>query len=137
MFNVYFSKECLSSRSLRLNGFLPAQFPRLSTLRKRVNLTQSFRHTVMDQVHDSVLKNWWEHYYEPMDLRFQLEVTSSVLNKLSKFASSRVSRRILGQPRSTLNLSHIEQQGQILLISTAAGIVGSDISTLIGSLDQN
>ena len=94
---------------------------------------QSFRHTVMDRVRDPVLKNWWEHYYEPMDLRFQLEVISSVVNKLSKFASSRISRRILGQPRSTLNLSHIVQQGQILLISTAAGIVGSDISTLIGS----
>ncbi len=94
---------------------------------------QSFRHAVMDQVRDPLLKNWWEHYYEPMDLRFQLEVISSVVNKLSKFASSRVSRRILGQPRSTLNLSQIVQQGQILLISTAAGIVGSDISTLIGS----
>src|SRR5260370_35647083 len=68
-----------------------------------------------------------------MDLRFQLEVISSVVTKLSKFGSSRVSRRILGQPRSTLNLSQIVQQGQILLISTAAGIVGSDISTLIGS----
>jgi hypothetical protein len=94
---------------------------------------QSFRHTVMDQVRDPALKNWWEHYYEPMDLRFQLEVISSVVNKLSKFASSRVSRRILGQPRSTINLSQVIQQGQILLISTAAGIVGSDISTLIGS----
>jgi hypothetical protein len=94
---------------------------------------QSFRHTVMDQVRDPVLKTWWQRYYEPMDLRFQLEVISSVINKLSKFASSRVSRRILGQPRSTLNLSQIVGQGQILLISTAAGIVGSDISTLIGS----
>ena len=93
----------------------------------------SFRHTVMDLVHDPVLKNWWEQYYEPMDLRFQLEVISSVLNKMSKFASSRVSRRILGQPRSTLNLTQVVRQGQILLISTAAGIVGSDISTLIGS----
>ncbi len=94
---------------------------------------QSFRHTVMDQVADSVLKTWWQRYYEPMDLRFQLEVISSVVTKLSKFASSRVSRRILGQPRSTLNLSQMVQQGQILLISTAAGIVGSDLSTLIGS----
>ena len=94
---------------------------------------QSFRHTVMDQVRDPVLKTWWQRYYEPMDLRFQLEVISSVVTKLSKFGSSRVSRRILGQSRSTLNLSQIVQQGQILLISTAAGIVGSDISTLIGS----
>ena len=68
-----------------------------------------------------------------MDLRFQMEVISSVLNKMSKFASSRVARRILGQPRSTLNLTQIIRQGQILLVSTAAGVVGADISTLIGS----
>jgi hypothetical protein len=94
---------------------------------------QSFRHTVVGQARDPVLKNWWEQYYEPMDLRFQMEVISSVLNKMSKFASSRVARRILGQPRSTLNLTQIIRQGQILLVSTAAGVVGADISTLIGS----
>ena len=94
---------------------------------------RNFRRTVMEQVQDPMLINWWEHYYEPMDLRFQMEITSSVLNKMSKFASSRVSRRILGQPRSTLDLRQIIRQGQILLISTAAGVVGADISTLIGS----
>jgi hypothetical protein len=93
----------------------------------------SFRHKVIAQARDQVLKNWWRQYYEPMDPRFQMEVTSSVLNKMSKFSSSRVTRRILGQPRSTINLTRIIHSGGILLVSTAAGVVGSDISTLIGS----
>ena len=94
----------------------------------------SFRHDVMDLVRDPFLKNWWLYYYEPMDPRQQTEVISSVVNKMSKFASSRVSRRILGQPRSTINMTQIIRQRQILLISTAAGVVGSDLSTLLGSL---
>jgi hypothetical protein len=93
----------------------------------------SFRHAVMEQVTDPVLLSWWQYYYEPMDLRFQMEVISSVLNKLSKFASSRTTRRILGQPRSTINFKEIIRSGKILLVSTASGIVGADVSALLGA----
>jgi hypothetical protein len=93
----------------------------------------SFRHAVMEQVSDPVLLSWWQYYYEPMDLRFQMEVISSVLNKLSKFASSRTTRRILGQPRSTIDFTEIIRAGKILLVSTANGIVGADVSALLGA----
>ena len=88
---------------------------------------------VMEQVNDPVLLSWWQYYYEPMDLRFQMEVISSVLNNLSKFASSRTTRRILGQPRSTINFTESIRSGKILLVSTASGIVGADVSALLGA----
>ncbi len=93
----------------------------------------SFRHMVMEQVSDPVLEEWWQTYYEPLDLRMQSEITSSVITKLSKYTSSRVSRRILGQPRSSLDFSSMVRQGKILLVSTASGVVGADISALIGA----
>ncbi len=93
----------------------------------------SFRHAVMEQVTDPVLLAWWQQYYEPMDLRFQVEVTSSVLNKMSKYASSHTIRRILGQPRSTVNFMELIRLGKILLVSTASGIVGADVSALLGA----
>jgi hypothetical protein len=92
----------------------------------------SFRHRLFEQVRDEMLLDWWQHYYEPMDAHQQREVTSSVITKLSKFASSRRARRILGQPRSTLDLNAIIRAGQILLVSTASGVVGADLSELIG-----
>ena len=92
----------------------------------------SFRHAVLEQVRDGLLLDWWQHYYEPMDAHQQREVTSSVITKLSKFASSRVARRILGQPRSTLDLREVVRQGKLLLVSTASGVVGTDLSELIG-----
>jgi hypothetical protein len=91
-----------------------------------------FRHAVLEQVRDSLLKDWWQHYYEPMDAHQQREITSSVITKLSKFASSRVARRILGQPRSTIDLREVVRSGQLLLINTASGVVGADLSELIG-----
>lgn len=93
----------------------------------------SFRHAVMEQVTDTALPSWWQQYYEPMDPRFQTEVISSVLNKMSKFASSRTTRRILGQPRSTINFSEIVRAGKILFVSTASGVVGADVAALVGA----
>ena len=92
----------------------------------------SFRHAVLEQVRDSLLLDWWQHYYEPMDAHQQREITSSVITKLSKFASSRVARRILGQPRSTIDLRETVREGKLLLINTASGVVGADLSELIG-----
>ena len=92
----------------------------------------SFRHAVCEQVCDGLLLDWWQHYYEPMDAHQQREITSSVITKLSKFASSRVARRVLGQPRSTIDLCEVIRQGQLLLMSTASGVVGADLSELIG-----
>jgi len=92
----------------------------------------SFRHAMLEQVRDSLLKDWWQHYYEPLDAHQQREITSSVITKLSKFASSRVARRILGQPRSTIDLREVIRSGKLLLINTASGVVGSDLSELIG-----
>ncbi len=92
----------------------------------------SFRHAVLEQVRDGLLLDWWQHYYEPMDAHQQREITSSVITKLSKFASSRVARRILGQPRSTVDLREVVRSGRLLLVSTASGVVGADLSELIG-----
>jgi hypothetical protein len=92
----------------------------------------SFRHAVLEQVRDSLLRDWWQHYYEPMDGHQQREITSSVITKLSKFASSRVARRILGQPRSTIDLREVVRSGRLLLVSTASGVVGTDLSELVG-----
>jgi hypothetical protein len=92
----------------------------------------SFRHAILEQVRDRLLIDWWQHYYEPLDAHQQREITSSVITKLSKFASSRVARRILGQPRSTIDLREVIRSGQHLLVSTASGVVGADLSELVG-----
>jgi hypothetical protein len=91
-----------------------------------------FRHAIMEQVTDNLLIDWWQRYYEPLDARLQHEITSSVITKISKFASSRTARRILGQPRSTIDLGAIIREGKMLLVSTANGVVGADVGELVG-----
>jgi len=92
----------------------------------------SFRHAVLEQVRDNLLLDWWQHYYEPMDGHQQREITSSVITKLSKFASSRGGAAHPGQPRSTIDLREVVARDSCLLVSTASGIVGTDLSELVG-----
>lgn len=95
---------------------------------------ETFRNAVLELVSDPHLLNWWRDYYNQLDGRQQAEFTSSVVTKMSKFASSRISRRILGQPRSSLDFAELIQQQKIVLLSCAAGEVGADLAALFGSL---
>lgn len=95
---------------------------------------ERFRHAVFELVQDQSLLSWWKDYYEQLDGRQQAEFTSSVVTKFSKFASSRLSRRILGQPRSSFSFADLIRQEKIILLSCAAGEVGADTARLFGSL---
>ena len=94
----------------------------------------SFRHAILEQVDDPFIHSWWDQYFEQHDKREQDVFTSSVVTKFAKFASSHVARRILGQPRSTINFADIIDQEKILLISCASGEVGSDIAAFMGAI---
>lgn len=94
---------------------------------------QSFRARVLDLVEDVHVLDWWHQYYERLDARMQDEITTPVLTKISAFASAPMSRRLLGQPTSTINFAQIVQRQQILLVNTASGQVGQDVSSLIGA----
>ena len=53
--------------------------------------------------------------------------------RLSYYASSKRARAILGQRRSTIDLRDTILGGGILLVSTAQGAVGRDVSALVGA----
>ncbi len=93
----------------------------------------SFRHRVLEEASDLALHEWWQRYYETMEPRFQNEVISPVLNKISKYGAERLSRRILGQARSTVRLGDEIARGNILLINTASSIIGVELSSLLGA----
>lgn len=94
----------------------------------------SFRNKVLELVSDSHLIAWWKHYYELLDARQQSDFTSSLITKIAKFSSTKIISRILGQPRSSIDLSEIIRQNKIVLFSCASGEVGADMAALFGSL---
>ncbi len=93
----------------------------------------STRHHILSLVPDLLIHQWWERYYETMEPRFQNEVISPVLNKITQYSATRLSRRMLGQSRSTVRLRDEIAQGNAMLVNTASGIVGQELSSLIGA----
>jgi hypothetical protein len=92
-----------------------------------------YRSSILKDVHDSVLLSWWTTYYNSMRQGFRDEVISPVINKISKYAAAQVSRRLLGQSRATIRLREDIAEGRPILINTASGIVGEEVSALAGA----
>jgi hypothetical protein len=92
-----------------------------------------YRSSILKDVHDSVLLSWWTGYYNPMRQGFRDEVISPVINKISKYAATQVSRRLLGQSQATIRLREDIAEGRIILINTASGVVGEEVSALAGA----
>lgn len=132
-----YSCKTLAEANVRLLADDPLTGPdRQYTLLDVVPLLRraSFRHRVLEQVDDPYLLAWWQQYYELLDARQQADFTSSLITKLAKFSSSRIVSRILGQPRSTIDLGDLIRQDNIILFSCAAGEIGADMAALFGSL---
>ncbi len=91
------------------------------------------RKAILAHVDDPDIQRWWKTYYQRLGKDEQLEVAASIITKLSKFGASRLVRRIVGQPCSSINFAEILRGGKILLINTASGVIGEDTSALCGA----
>lgn len=93
----------------------------------------AFRRGVVAQISDPHVKAWWREYYDPLDRRLQLEIANPVQTKVQRFVGSRAARNIVGQPRSTIDPTTWLQDGAIIIIHAAKGMVGEDTAALVGA----
>jgi hypothetical protein len=93
----------------------------------------AFRRRVLDLVTDPFVHEWWHTYYERLDTLHQQDIITPILTKISAYASSSTARRIIGQPCSTLDFDALIATSGLLLVNTAAGQVGADVSGLLGA----
>lgn len=100
----------------------------------RILTEKNFRHQVIERLNDPVLKNFWLSEFEKMPERLMQEAISPILNKVGQFVSSPSVRAIIGQPRSTVDLEKIMNEGQILILNLSQGKLGEDNSALLGAM---
>ena len=96
--------------------------------------SQEFRHRVLNQVSDPVIRDFWCADFEMLSERAQNEATQSTLNKIRAFTSDPISRNILGQSIPTIRLPDILSEGRILLVNMPIGKLGIETTKLLGSL---
>ena len=92
-----------------------------------------FRGKVLEKVDDHHLMQWWARDFAGWHHQYRAEALAPVQTRLSYYASSKRARAILGQSRSTIDLREVILDGGVLLVSTAQGTVGRDVSALVGA----
>ncbi len=93
---------------------------------------EDFRKEVLGQVRDPYLLNWWNRELRGWRYETRSDAVAPVQTRLSYYASSVRARAILGQRASTLDLRRTIMEGGVLLVSTAQGAVGREVSALVG-----
>lgn len=95
---------------------------------------KSYRDQLLRTFRDPDIWAWWNGYFLRRETEDQQNAAASVITRISKFRASRIIRRILGQPVSSISLSEIITNGHLLILNTASGIIGEDPSSLCGSM---
>ena len=95
----------------------------------------SFRkRAVTNYVTDPILRTFWLVEFENMNPRLQTDAISPILNKVGQFLTSRFIRNILQNPRSTVDLETVMNEGKIVLCNLSQGKLGEDNAALLGAM---
>ena len=101
--------------------------PRLFTDKK-------YRERILANVRDPVLLAFWRNEWDAYTPTFRTEAISPILNKLGKVLADNRLRNILAQPKSTIDLRRIIDEGRIMIVNLAKGPLGEGTSHLLGAL---
>lgn len=94
----------------------------------------TYRTKVVSQLKDPVLKNFWEKEFAKMPDRLKAEAVSPIQNKVGQFVTSKLIRNIIGNPKSTIDLEQIMNEGKILILNLSQGKLGEDNAALLGAM---
>lgn len=93
-----------------------------------------FRRRIIRHVSDPVVLAFWTDEYESYDRRQRAEIISPILNKMGVFARNPAMRNILGQAQNSFDLAYVMDNRKILIVNLSKGVLGEDMTNLLGSL---
>ncbi len=95
----------------------------------------AYRKRVIGHIQDPLIREFWAVEFEQhMTERERRERTLSTLNKLGALIADPAVRRMIGQPKSAIDLAAILREGKVLIVSLPQGDLGVEKSALVGSL---
>jgi CxxC-x17-CxxC domain-containing protein len=100
----------------------------------RILVDKDYRQMIIGNLKDPVVKAFWVHEYEQWRDQFRNEAIAPIQNKVGQFLSTSIIRNVVGQPRSTINIFDIMNDGKIFLVNVSKGRVGEDNSALLGGM---
>lgn len=118
------------------NSFLTlAEVPN-STLADVLSLISdsAYRSRIVAKLEDQSLVHFWKNEFDKMPPNLQKEAIAPIQNKVGQFVTSPMIRRVIGNPKSTISLEQVMNEGKILLANLSQGRLGEDNSALLGAM---
>lgn len=109
---------------------LSTESPTLFTLYDLLN-DQTYRKKVIAKLENKDLQNFWKNELGKAGNFQQVKMMAGITAKIGRFLFSASARRILEQPRSTIDFDEI-LDGKILICNVSKGLLGEDTSELFG-----
>jgi hypothetical protein len=101
---------------------------------QRMLVDARYRQWVVRQVKDPIVRAFWLVEYDGYDSRLLSESIAPIQNKVGQLLISPTIRNILGQVRSTFDVSFVMNKKRIFIANLAKGRIGEDKSNLLGAL---
>jgi CxxC-x17-CxxC domain-containing protein len=100
----------------------------------RLLVDKDYRQMIIGNLKDPVVKAFWVHEYEQWRDQFRNEAIAPIQNKVGQFLSTSIIRNVVGQPKSTVDIFKIMNEGKIFLVNVSKGRIGEDNSALLGGM---
>jgi len=100
----------------------------------RMLVDKDYRQMIINNLKDPVVKAFWIHEYEQWREQFRNEAIAPIQNKVGQFLSTSIIRNVVGQPKSTIDIFKIMNEGKIFLVNVSKGRIGEDNSALLGGM---
>ncbi len=92
-----------------------------------------FQKQVVGKLKDENLKNFWKFEFGRAGDYQIVKMTGGVTAKIGRFLFSPTAKRILEQPKSTINFGELMDSGKIIICNLSQGKLGEDTSRLLGT----
>ena len=92
-----------------------------------------YRKEVIKKLNDKDLKNFWKYELGKAGDFQKVKMAAGITAKIGRFLFSASAKRILEQPKSTIDFDDILSTGKILICNFSKGLLGEDTSTLFGT----
>lgn len=94
---------------------------------------KDYRKQAIKNIKDENLLNFWKNEFGKAGDYQHVKMVGGVTSKIGRFLFSPIAKRILEQPKSTINFDDILDSGKILICNLAEGKLGEDTSQLLGA----
>jgi hypothetical protein len=91
-----------------------------------------YRKRVIKTLEDKNLKNFWKNELGKAGDMQKVKMAAGITAKIGRFLFSASAKRVLEQPKSTIDFDDIINSGKILICNFSKGLIGEDTSELFG-----